>query len=125
MIDRKLVYNKYNGRCAYSGTQLEEDWQIDHKNPKKNGGTDDIDNLMPVQRIINHYKRASGLELFRIWLLGGLHHRLKKLPKNPKTMKSKKKKEYLLDVAKYFNITADKPFCGKFYFETYIGEATK
>lgn len=74
--------------------------------------------MIPVQKIINHYKHSISLEEFRTWLLGGLHIRLKKLPKNPRTEKGVKRKEYLKKVAGYFGITEDKPFNGKFYFET-------
>ena len=30
MTKREKVYNKFNGKCAYTGTPLESDWQIDH-----------------------------------------------------------------------------------------------
>lgn len=125
--DREIIKNKFGGKCAYSGTILKDDWQVDHvqpimrnwkgKNPlheKKHN----IDNMFPVQKIINHYKHSLNLEEFRSWYLGGLHERLKKLPKNPKVEKSIKRKEYLLEVAKLFDITEDKPFSGVFYFET-------
>ncbi|MFA5300279.1 MAG: hypothetical protein WC389_18990 [Lutibacter sp.] len=82
---------------------------------KKN---DNIDNMVPIQKIINHYKHSISLSEFRTWLLGGLHIRLKKLPKNPRTEKSRKRKEYLLKIASYFGITENNPFSGKFYFET-------
>jgi 5-methylcytosine-specific restriction endonuclease McrA len=121
---REKIFNKFNGLCAYSGTPLEPDWQIEHIMPVvRNGGTmikkenDSIENMVPVQKIINHYKHSMDLDKFRTWLLGGLHERLKKLPKNPRTEKGKKRKEYLLKVAEYFYITEDKPFDGKFYFE--------
>jgi len=117
MIDRKAVYDKYGGRCAYTGTPLNEDWQVDHIVPKILGGTDDIDNLLPVQRIVNHYKRDTNLEDFRTWLLGGLHERLRKLPKNPYTETGRNRKKYMLTVAWLFGITPDKPFKGTFYFE--------
>ena len=124
MTLREKVYKKFNGKCAYSGTPLRDDWQIDHLIPKHDfkdkalKGADDIENLVPTQKIINHYKRGESLEVFREWKLGKLHERLKKLPKNPKSPKSIKHKEYLLEVANYFGITEDKPFSGKFYFET-------
>ena len=129
---RQKVYNKFNGRCAYSGTKLEDDWQVDHIIPKHlmnilgpearkrmgfTPGVDDMDNLMPVQKIVNHYKRSLTLEQFRVWYLGGLHKRLKKLPKNPKVERSINHKRYLLEVAGLFGITPDKPFSGVFYFE--------
>jgi len=118
---REQVYNKYNQKCAYSGTDLESDWQIDHVVPHRGNKRlrdDNIKNLMPVQKIINHYKRALKLEDFRGWYLGGLHKRLAKLPQNPRSERGIKRKKYLLRVASYFEITPDKPFCGKFYFET-------
>jgi len=124
---RDKIYNKYNGKCAYSGTPLEPDWWVEHIDPLRrswyNGGkpifpeNDNIENMIPVQKIINHYKHSLNLEEFRTWYLGGLHVRLRKLPKNPRTEKGKKRKEYMLKIAGYFGITPDKPFDGKFYFE--------
>lgn len=116
-VTREEVYNKYGGRCAYSGTPLKDDWQIDHIIPVSDCGSPEIENLLPVQRILNHYKRAYPLELFRTWLLGELHLRLRKLPKNPKAERSIRHKEYLLEVAELFGITEDKPFSQVFYFE--------
>lgn len=127
--DREIVKQKFNGLCAYSGTELELDWQVDHVKPIIRNwfdGTvrfkDDhkLENMVPSQKIINHYKGNMSLELFRTWYLAGLHKRLKKLPKNPQTEKSIKHKTYLLKVASYFDIRIDKPFSGRFYFETVI-----
>lgn len=133
MTKRERIYNKFNGLCAYSGTPLESDWQIDHIIPKNNwrwqqGEStllkyDNIDykkndekNLIPCQKIINHYKRGFDLNQFREYLIG-LHTRIKKQPKNPKVLRSIKRKEYLFKVAGYFGVTENKPFDGKFYFE--------
>lgn len=120
---RQEVYDKFDGLCAYTGKPLGDDWQVDHLESQfsffssgKNG-QDDIDNLMPCQRIVNHYKRGQKLETFREWYLGKLHFRLKYLPKNPKSERGIRRKEYLLKVADLFGITEDKPFDGKFYFE--------
>jgi 5-methylcytosine-specific restriction endonuclease McrA len=36
-MNKKLrfqVYNKYNGLCAYTGTPLDDDWQVDHIIPQ-------------------------------------------------------------------------------------------
>jgi len=118
---KELVFLKFAGRCAYSGTILENSWQIDHLISKRLGGSDNLDNLVPTQKIINHYKRALSLNDFRNLWLGGLHKRLAKLPKNPRTEKGIKRKEYLLTIAKYFGITKDSPFSGKFYFEFELG----
>jgi hypothetical protein len=118
--NREVVRLKFGGKCAYTGTALKDDWQVDHIKPKINYrgvNCDDIENLFPAQRIVNHYKGALPLDVFRNWFLGGLSDRLKKLPKNPKVASSVKKKAYLLEVAALFGITEDKPFSGKFYFE--------
>ena len=117
MIDRQAVYDKFGGRCAYTGTPLKDDWQVDHIVPKRIGGTDELSNLLPAQRIVNHYKRALSTELFKTWFLGGLHLRLRKLPKNPRTEKGARRKAYLLEVADAFGITENHPFCGKFFYE--------
>jgi hypothetical protein len=31
--DRELIKGKFNGKCAYSGTDLEDDWQVEHVKP--------------------------------------------------------------------------------------------
>jgi hypothetical protein len=119
---REQIRLKFGGLCAYSGTPLEDDWQIDHVDPiirysnSFNTNRHTIENMVPCQKIINHYKGYLSLEEFRTWYLGGLHNRIGK-PKNPRTEKSKRKKEYLNKVASYFGITQDKPFKGVFYFE--------
>lgn len=126
MTKRQKVYDKFNGRCAYSGTPLENDWQMDHVKPiiRNFDGTkmfpkdDNIYNLVPCQKLINHYKHQLSLEEFRTWYLGNLHLTLQKLPKNPRTEKSKRKNEYMRKVASYFGITETQPFSGVFYFET-------
>lgn len=125
--DREIIKQKFGGKCAYTGTELKKDWQIDHVEPLiRNCWTKgamfennhNLDNMFPVQKIVNNYKGSLDLETFRTWYLGGLHERLKKLPKNPKVEKSIKHKKYLLEVAQLFGIEIDKPFSGTFYFET-------
>lgn len=123
---REEIKQKFDGLCAYSGTPLEDDWQVDHIKPVvrnwfSKGAVFEkehhIDNMFPCQKIVNHYKGSLDLETFRTWYLGGLHDRMDK-PKNPRTEKSKRKKEYLNKVASYFGITPTKPFNGIFYFES-------
>ena len=125
--NREVIKMKFNGKCAYTGTELKDDWQVEHVKPLvRNWWTNtamfpdahNIDNMVPVQKIVNHYKGSLDLETFRNWFLMGLQERLKKLPKNPKVEKSKKKKEYILEVARLFGIDVNTPFSGKFYFET-------
>lgn len=69
---RQVVYEKYNGRCAYCGREIAyKDMQVDHYIPKRGyneSGSDDISNLMPSCRMCNHYKRANSLETFRRYI---------------------------------------------------------
>lgn len=113
---REIIKNKFNGLCAYTGKPLGEDWQIDHIKPKVRGGTNEIDNLLPAIKIVNHYKRVFNLEEFREYMMS-FHIRLKRVAKNPKSEKGIKRKEYMNKIAELFNIEVDKPFDGVFYFE--------
>jgi len=124
--NREIIKQKFGGKCAYTGTELKDDWQVDHVEPlirnwwtntAMNEKAHNIKNMFPAQKIVNHYKGSLDLETFRTWYLGGLHERLKKLPKNPKVEKSIQRKAYLLEVAQLFGIEIDKPFSGTFYFE--------
>jgi hypothetical protein len=132
MTRKERIFNKYHGMCAYSGTKLEDDWQIDHKEPvlrnyakdPKRKDRDNEENMVPCQKIINHYKHSLSLSSFRVWLLGDLHLRLKKFPKKSTSPRTLKRKEYLLRVASYFGISPDVPFNKVFYFEM-VEEAKK
>lgn len=123
-MKREEIYNKYNGLCAYTGKPLGNDWQIDHMISKssffylklKLSDINNIDNLMPTLRIVNHYKRAYHLEEFRAYMMT-FHIRLAKLPKKTNVLRTQKRKEYMQKVAEAFGITTEKPFNGVFYFE--------
>ena len=144
MTKRERIYAKYNGRCAYTGKHLGDDWQVDHMfskediyyraqrylansglNPKmyekelkqavKEKANSD-ENLIPALRIVNHYKRSLDLEGFRE-RMKTFHIRLGKLPKNTKVPATVKRIRYMNEIAEAFGITPDKPFGGKFYFE--------
>lgn len=124
MKKRDRVRLKFNGLCAYTGKPLDDKWQIDHIEPdchfvwgRVTGDKNHIDNLMPAIRIINHYKGSHNLEGFRRYMLS-FHLRLKKLPKNTVVQRTKDRIIYLKKVAELFGITVEKPFDGKFYFET-------
>ena len=130
-ICRKQVYDKFQGKCAYTGKDLPNDWQVDHVksqfqhayfysgdenyNDYKNK-VHHIDNLLPALRIVNHYKRSLNLEQFRD-RMKSFHVRLAKLPKNTKIEKTKRRIVYMNNIADAFGITIDKPFNGTFYFE--------
>lgn len=127
--DRQLVYEKYGGRCAYTGKPLPADWQVDHivprrsvhwlllSTPDKYFDVNNPDNLIPTFKILNHYKRAKDLKEWREYLLT-LHTRIAKLPKKTRVERRQKYKDYMLEVANHFGISPDKPFSGIFYFET-------
>jgi 5-methylcytosine-specific restriction endonuclease McrA len=115
----------YEGKCAYTGTDLLPDWQIDHIEPVRRNWWENsalkecnhnVSNMLPSQKIINHYKHSMNLEQFREFMME-FHIRLKRLPKNPKVQKSIKRKAYMLEIARLFDITPNKPFIGKFWFE--------
>lgn len=72
-IDRKKVYEKYGGRCAYCGREIAfKDMQVDHFIPQRDyadrrvsGDKNNMENLMPSCRVCNHYKRDNSLDYFR------------------------------------------------------------
>lgn len=77
-INRQVVYDKYDGHCAYCGSELSsiKDMQIDHIRSKRNFyvghrrdipdyAVDDIRNLNPACRTCNNFKTAMDLEEFR------------------------------------------------------------
>jgi len=122
---REKIKNKFNGKCAYTGKDLGDDWQIDHVIPKCLtlqgyhciNEHNSIENLVPALRIVNHYKRSLDLERFRYYM-SYFHQRLAKLPKKTRLEKTKKRIEYMNNIANAFDINVDEPFGGKFYFET-------
>ena len=138
MTKRQRIYEKCDGRCAYTGKPItRHNFQIDHVQPclrerptkyetpeeriirlerYKRKNTDD--NLLPCLPIVNHYKRGNGLEGFRK-LISTLHVRIAKLhKKNGDIRKGQEKRvKYLKEVAEAFGITSFTPFVGEFWFE--------
>lgn len=103
--ERNIIYQKYNGHCAYCGKEITiKEMQVDHYYPKRMSfkGVEDISNKMPSCRRCNHYKRAEQPEGFRTLLIT-LHERLMKI--------------YIFKVAVDFGIVKIQPFDGKFYYE--------
>jgi len=69
MIDRKLVYQKYCGHCAYCGLKIEYDrMQVDHLLPQfladqePDLDNDRPENLMPSCQKCNSHKGGMRLE---------------------------------------------------------------
>lgn len=115
--ERRFIYGKYGGRCAYCGREIRfKDMQVDHLKPK--AGTRPIgkdilgnyifpdleclENKMPSCRRCNHYKRAHPLKYFR-FLIATIHERIQKI--------------YIAKVAEDYGIVEYKPWDGLFYFE--------
>jgi len=102
-INRVGVLNKYNSHCGYCGCEIDlKSMQVDHIKPKRNGGTDDMDNLMPSCRLCNHYKRGGGVEYLRNLIL---------------TMRRKLENIYIFRVAEKYGLVQWSGWDGKFYFE--------
>ena len=69
--ERKQIYDMFDGRCAYCGTEVTfRGMQVDHKKPLYAGGSDDIENMFPACRSCNHYKSTRDIEKFRTYLQG-------------------------------------------------------
>lgn len=63
---RQRVWEKYNGHCAYCGTEIMlKEMQVDHFIPLHLGGKDEESNYMPACRMCNHYKSTMPAEKFR------------------------------------------------------------
>ncbi len=129
--DRELIYNKYGGRCAYCGDELDATFQVDHAvskqywfyfNTKDPLAVNDMSNLMPSCKECNHYKRCKCVESmgmnigFRAYMLS-FHKRLARLPKKTIRPKTERTKLYMNTIARKYNIAIDKPWDGIFYFE--------
>lgn len=64
--ERRRIYNKTNGHCAYCGCNLRfEQMTADHIKPIANGGADIENNMLPACRSCNHRKGTSSVESFR------------------------------------------------------------
>lgn len=105
-IDRKLIYDKFGGKCAYCGCELNGKFQVDHIIPQRNFEThiknnwripeflshltisqlNHIDNLFPSCASCNKYKDTHCLETFR-YELGEMRKRLNNLSTHYKISK--------------------------------------
>lgn len=109
---RQLVYNKCNGHCAYCGCELEyKDMQVDHIVAVGNGGSNDIDNLLPSCRQCNYDKHKKTIEGFRRRISRELYKSLERV--------------FVYRLAKKYNLVEEKPRIVKFYFEELQDEANK
>ena len=109
--ERKIVYDKYNGHCAYCGKKIEyKEMQVDHLIPKRTGTLEQenndtiecMENYMPSCKRCNHYKRANSLETFRRWI--------SEIP-------NKLSKEYITNVGLDYGLVEFHPKRVEFFFE--------
>lgn len=65
-VERLKIYDRYNGHCAYCGQKIEyKEMQVDHLEPLRNGGKDEISNMICSCRSCNRYKDVYSLETLR------------------------------------------------------------
>lgn len=110
---RKIVYQKYNGHCAYCGCEIpEKGFNVDHLHCLRNyeyteefTGIDvhDISNMMPACGSCNRYKATMDLETFR--------EQLQKIPDRLK------RDVCTYNIAVRFGLVQEKREPIKFYFE--------
>ena len=71
---RWIVFNKYDGHCAYCGVELSDRFTIDHLIPKRRWNTDlphgdsKLYNYMPCCQSCNSGKNSFELEDWRIFI---------------------------------------------------------
>lgn len=72
--DRELIFNKYDGKCAYCGCDLQKGWHVDHLEPIvrnwingtcKNPQNEILSNYNPSCPSCNIQKNSFSLEQFR------------------------------------------------------------
>ena len=104
---REIVFNKYDKKCAYCGTDLAKGWNVDHIKPQVFGGTNDLENLNPSCKDCNNYKCHTDLEGYRNQLHKMLNEKLEYL------FKSKTKMQVAMNMGSIKHTLWD----GKFHFE--------
>lgn len=77
--ERQLVFDKYGGKCAYCGCELQKGWHVDHIQPafhnwsdeevnrflKQDRGENSIENYNPACPRCNRWKGTWSIEQFR------------------------------------------------------------
>ena len=54
--EREEVLKKTAGRCHICCGEVDPSWRVDHVQPPGEGGSNELDNLLPAHRLCNHYK---------------------------------------------------------------------
>lgn len=116
--NREIVFNKYGGKCAYCGCELEKGWHVDHIRAQAKSSyhiaegfdTNHIDNLNPACPSCNINKHDFTVEQFR----AAIHKYVESL--NNYSVQYKLAKRFGLisetgnKVEFYFEAVADKEF---------------
>jgi len=104
-MNRRDIYNKYNGHCAYCGKKIEfDDMTIDHIIPSSKGGANTLENTIPSCQLCNNQKADKSIEEFRMFV-------------ENITESLDEDKQYRLAL-RYKKVTPVNRKCGvKFYFE--------
>lgn len=64
--ERRQIYNKYQGHCAYCGCEITfRQLRVDHIYPLNRGGADELSNMNPSCHSCNHRKHTLTVEDFR------------------------------------------------------------
>ena len=106
--ERKIVYDKFGGHCAYCGCEITlKEMQADHIEAFMRGGADTVENMYPSCRSCNHYKDTMTIEHF--------HAALERMP----SVLLRDSVTYR--IANRFELIAQKKRAVKFYFERVAG----
>src|SRR4030042_774941 len=65
---RDAVYNKFGGRCAYCGVEIDVvNMQVDHIRPRRGypEESENVDNMNPACPVCNNWKHSDNIESFR------------------------------------------------------------
>lgn len=105
-MNRRDVYNKYDGHCAYCGKKIEfDDMTIDHILPQSKGGKDTPENTVPACQLCNNQKADRSVEEFRDFI-------------SNLTDSLDENKQYRLAI-RYKKVVPVKPASVDFYFESH------
>jgi 5-methylcytosine-specific restriction endonuclease McrA len=132
-LDKKrlAIYNKFGGKCAYCGSDLNGKFQIDHVIPQalfwnhvrykkrvpsflthlNESDVNHQDNLVPSCQSCNNYKSTMDIETFR----GELEKLVERLNKRSTQYK----------IAKRYGFIEERSFRVEFYFEKFISSENR
>lgn len=73
---RAQVWAKTDGHCWYCGKQMNpwDDFTVDHMDSRKQGGGDELPNLIPACKSCNSRKHAKTVEEYRGYLIEKKHY---------------------------------------------------